>query len=224
MGRNSDMLEIAAKLAIGYIPFLFALCFHEMSHAFVARMHGDHTGERLGRLSMNPFVHADPIGTFVLPILATISSFPFFGWAKPVPVDSRNLKNPRVDLFWIALAGPLSNIFLALVSTLLLAFVFAFASGDTAGAAETMLVRFLQVNLVLAFFNLIPVHPLDGGKVAERFLPYELNRKMHEHQGTINMILLVFLMFGNGFRLILIPVEFFSNVLMAFATHFIPIH
>ncbi len=219
MGRNVDMLEIAAKLAIGYIPFLFALCFHEMSHAWVAKIRGDYTGERLGRLSLNPFVHADPIGTFVLPILATLSSFPFFGWAKPVPVDSRNLKNPRVDMFWIALAGPLSNIFLAVVSAVLLAIIFAMGAGDTASAASTMLVSFLQVNLVLAFFNLIPVHPLDGGKVVERFLPYEINRKMQEHQGTINMALLMLLMFG-GFRFILIPVQFFSNLLMWCATRF----
>ena len=92
--------------------------------------------------------------------------------------------------------------------------------GDTASAASTMLVSFLQVNLVLAFFNLIPFHPLDGGKVAERFLPYEINRKLHENQGTINMVLLAVLMFG-GFRFILIPVEFFSNLLMWCATRFV---
>ena len=217
MSRNSDVLEILAKLAIGYIPFLFALCFHEFSHALVAKMRGDHTGERLGRLTLNPLAHADPLGTFVLPILATLYSFPFFGWAKPVPVDSRHLKNPRVDLFWIALAGPLSNIFLAVLAAVLLAVVFSLGHGDTASAASTMLVSFLQVNLILAFFNLIPVHPLDGGKVAERFLPYEFNRKMQEHQGTINMVLLGVMMFG-GFRIILIPVEFFSNLLLWCAT------
>jgi len=220
MGRNGDMLEILAKLAVGYIPFLFALCFHEFSHALIAKMRGDRTGEMAGRLTLNPFAHADLVGTFILPILSTVYSFPFFGWAKPVPVSSRNLKNPKVDMFWIALAGPLSNIFLAVVSAVLLAACFSFGQNETLSAASTMLINFLQVNLVLAFFNLLPFHPLDGGKVAERFLPYELNRKMYEHQGTINMVLLFFLMFG-GFRLILIPVNFFSNVLMWCATRMV---
>ena len=220
MGHNADVLEMLSKLAIGYIPFLFALCFHEMSHAWVAKLCGDHTGEQQGRLSLNPMVHADMLGTFILPILATVSSFPFFGWAKPVPVNSRNLSNPKVQMFWIALAGPLSNIFLAIVAAFLLAGVFYSGQNETSSAAGAMLLSFLQVNLILAFFNLIPVHPLDGGKVVERFLPYELNRKMLEHQGTINMILLFALMFG-GFRFILIPVNFCSNLLMWGATSII---
>lgn len=220
MGRNADVLEMLAKLAVGYIPFLFALCFHEFSHAWVAKLRGDNTGEQQGRLTLNPMAHADMLGTFILPIMATVSSFPFFGWAKPVPVNSRNLKNPKVDMFWIALAGPLSNIFLSIVAAVLLAILFAGGQGETTSAAATMLISFLQVNLVLAFFNLIPVHPLDGGKVVERFLPYELNRKLIEHQGAINMALLFFLMFG-GFRIILIPVNFFSNLFMWCATRIV---
>ncbi len=220
MSRNADVLEMLAKLAIGYIPFLFALCFHEFSHAWVAKLRGDNTGEQQGRLTLNPMAHADMLGTFILPILATVSSFPFFGWAKPVPVNTRNLKNPKVDMFWIALAGPLSNIFLSIVAAILIAILFSAGPSETSSAAETMLVSFMQVNLVLAFFNLIPFHPLDGGKVVERFLPYELNRKMYEHQGTINMVLLFVLMFG-GFRIILIPVNFFSHLFMWAATRIV---
>lgn len=220
MGRNVDVLEMLSKLAVGYIPFLFALCFHEMSHAWVAKLCGDNTGEQQGRLSLNPMVHADMLGTFILPILATVSSFPFFGWAKPVPVNSRNLDNPKVQMFWIALAGPLSNIFLSVIAAILLAVLFSVGHSDSTSGAQTMLISFLQVNLILAFFNLIPVHPLDGGKVIERFLPYEINRKLLEHQGTINMVLLMALMFG-GFRFILIPVNFFSNLLLWGATSII---
>ena len=220
MSHSPDVFEMLAKLAVGYIPFLFALCFHEMSHAWVAKLCGDRTGEQQGRLSLNPMVHADVLGTFVLPILATVSSFPFFGWAKPVPVNTRNLDNPRVQMFWIALAGPLSNILLAIVAAFLLAIVFYAGHSDATSGATAMLISFLQVNLILAFFNLIPFHPLDGGKVVERFLPYELNRKLLEHQGTINMLLLMVLMFG-GFRFILIPVNFFSNLFLWAATSII---
>src|SRR6185436_15011255 len=111
-----DILEISVRVAIIYIPFLFALCFHEFAHGWVAKMRGDNTAEQLGRLTLNPIAHADLIGTFILPVSAIVFGIPiFFGWAKPVPVNIRNLKNIRTDMFWIALAGPASNIFLAVV-------------------------------------------------------------------------------------------------------------
>jgi Zn-dependent protease len=109
---NFDLIAFGARLGTWFVPFLFALCFHEYAHGVVAKHFGDNTAERMGRLSLNPVAHADPLGTWVLPILAILFASPFFfGWAKPVPVDSRNLKNPKRDLFWISLAGPASNIF-----------------------------------------------------------------------------------------------------------------
>src|SRR3954467_10390959 len=100
-----NFLALGNQLGMVFVPFLFALCFHEFAHGLVAKWRGDNTAEISGRLSLNPFVHADPIGTFLLPIGAIIlnSGF-FFGWAKPVPVNSRNLRNPRWDMFWVALA------------------------------------------------------------------------------------------------------------------------
>jgi Zn-dependent protease len=114
-----NFVEIGHKLALFYVPFLFALCFHEFAHGWIAKTRGDNTAELMGRLTLNPMAHADMIGTFALPIMAIVFSVPiFFGWAKPVPVNIRNLKNPRVDMFWIALAGPASNILLAVLGLL----------------------------------------------------------------------------------------------------------
>ncbi|MBC7372008.1 MAG: site-2 protease family protein, partial [Bdellovibrionaceae bacterium] len=101
-----DMMEIGAKIGVYYIPFLFALCFHEYAHGFVAKMLGDNTAEMLGRLTLHPVVHMDMLGTVALPLMAIVFNSPiFFGWAKPVPVNARNLKNPKKDMFWVALAG-----------------------------------------------------------------------------------------------------------------------
>src|ERR1035437_281845 len=111
-----NFVEIGYQVGMQFVPFLFALCFHEFSHGYIAKLRGVNTAERLGRLSLNPMVHADPIGTWLLPLSAIFfQTHLMFGWAKPVPVDARNLKNPRMDMFWIALAGPASNFLLALV-------------------------------------------------------------------------------------------------------------
>jgi Zn-dependent protease len=194
-----DIVEIGAKLGIYFLPFLFALCFHEWAHGFVAQLRGDNTAKMMGRLTLNPMAHADPIGTFVLPIAAIVLNSPFFfGWAKPVPVNERNLKKPRTDMFWVALAGPASNIFLAFVGMIALAIVYA-KFHDLSGIYLRMLETFLVVNLFLAVFNLIPIHPLDGGKVLEPFLPASWNIWLEQNQGTLNVALLIFLLMGGRF-------------------------
>src|SRR4051794_8394875 len=108
MSQNINMVEKAFQAFEYFVPFLFALCFHEFAHGWVAKMRGDRTAEIMGRLTLNPLAHADMIGTVILPLASILTGIPFFGWAKPVPVDERNLKNPRIDMFWIAFAGPLS--------------------------------------------------------------------------------------------------------------------
>src|SRR3954469_19503462 len=105
-------MAILPKIALYFIPFLLALCAHEYAHGWVANKLGDPTARLMGRLTLNPLAHADIIGTFMLPILAIITGGPFFGWAKPVPVNDRNLKNRRLGMFWVALAGPASNMIL----------------------------------------------------------------------------------------------------------------
>lgn len=212
-----NFVELGFKLGVVFVPFLFALCFHEFAHALVAKWKGDNTGEREGRLSLNPMAHADPIGTWVLPIAAIVlgSSF-FFGWAKPVPVDARNLKKPKMDMFWIALAGPMSNIFLALVATVVTAFVLAFMhQSESAGMILKLLQSFILLNMFLAIFNLIPIHPLDGGKVAEPFLPLRWNLWLQQNESTLSMFLLVFLLLGG--RVLAAPVVFLAQNLLNLA-------
>jgi len=213
-----DLMEILPKVLITFVPFLFALCFHEYAHGWVAQMRGDNTAKMMGRLTMNPLVHMDFIGTFVLPMMAIL--FPggiFFGWAKPVPVNERNLKNPRVDMFWIALAGPVSNIFLALVSTFLLwVLKHYFTGSEYFRPLAEILVLFMGINLYLAFFNLIPMHPLDGGKVLARFLPASVNYKLEQNEHITSMVLLVLILMG-AVSFLAIPVEIIRQFLLVLA-------
>lgn len=215
---NLDLLEIGSRTALYFVPFLFALCFHEYAHGWVAKRCGDNTAEMMGRLSMNPLVHMDFLGTFVLPMLAII--FPggiFFGWAKPVPVNERNLKNPRADMFWIALAGPMSNLLLALVATFgMWMMKHQFVSVFYFRSIVQFLDVFVGINLFLAFFNLIPLHPLDGGKVLARFLPASLNYKLEQNQHVTSLILLALVMMG-AMRFLALPVEVFHHALRVVA-------
>lgn len=202
-----DLLEIATRAAFYFVPFLFALCFHELAHGLVAKWRGDNTADVMGRLTMNPVAHMDIVGTLVLPLLAIVFSSPiFFGWAKPVPVNPRNLKNPRVDMFWIALAGPLSNILLAVVGAVAMGLWMRFvgASGLTQTILQLLDV-FLGVNLFLAVFNIIPLHPLDGGKVLARFLPPEVNYKLEQNEHLTSLILLGLILTG-ALKILTIPV------------------
>ncbi len=193
---DGDIAEKIVRAGMYYVPFLFSLCVHEVAHGWVALKRGDQTAKSMGRLTLNPMVHADTIGTFVLPIASLIMGSPiFFGWAKPVPVNSRNLKNPRSDMFWIAAAGPLSNILMAFIG----AFVLVFAEKHMVNFSEsiqTLMFIFIQLNLFLAVFNLLPIHPLDGGKVIARFIPLSWDRKLEENQQMLSMFLLMLFMTG----------------------------
>lgn len=211
-----NFIEILAKLGIQFVPFLFALCFHEFAHGYIAKKKGDNTADIMGRLSMNPLVHADLIGTFILPIAGILAGIGgmnggngfIFGWAKPVPVNVRNLSNPKADMFWIAIAGPGSNILLAIISMFVLE-ISRLVIGDPS-LTETMTVllgNFVVINVLLAVFNMIPLHPLDGGKVLARFLPHNINHFLEENQATLQIMLIVFFVAG-GFRFLRAPMIF----------------
>ncbi len=213
-----DIVEIGGKLALFFVPFLFALCFHEYAHGVVAKWRGDDTAEQMGRLTLNPMAHADMIGTFILPISAIVFGSPlFFGWAKPVPVNTRNLKNVRNDMFWIALAGPLSNVLLAVVSTVVMMVLIRYSlMGNFVKPVTSLLQMFIITNLFLAIFNILPLHPLDGGKVLARFLPASLNDKLEQNQQITSFILLG-LMITGALSVLRAPVFYIFEHLMAFA-------
>ncbi len=150
---------------------LLSLTIHETAHAVTADWYGDPTARRLGRISLNPAVHIDPVGTVMLPLLGILLGGFVFGWAKPVPVNPANLRRPRQDFLVIAAAGPASNIVLAVGASWVLASVGLEAAEGWAGAVATFAFAMLQLNLLLAVFNMIPVPPLDGGNVLAGLLP-----------------------------------------------------
>lgn len=210
-----------AKLGLFYVPFLFALCFHEYAHGWVAKRLGDKTAENMGRLTLNPIAHMDLFGTVFFPIMAILGGSPiFFGWAKPVPVMVRNLENPRKDMFWIALAGPASNVLLAFIGL----FVMAFVNFTPLNFGSNPLIReglnlFILINLFLAIFNLIPIHPLDGGKILARFLPHNANRWLEENSGMLGMGLFAIIIFdglsGGAMNFFSAPVYLLKNILVS---------
>jgi Zn-dependent protease len=163
--RDIDLLSVVLSFGV----LLISLTIHEAAHAWTADRLGDRTARMLGRVSLNPLVHIDLIGTVILPLIAALSHLPLIGWAKPVPVNTRNLGHPRRDFMLVAAAGPISNLIQAVVAAVLLRLVMA--GGSTWTTPLDLLFLATQINLLLAFFNLIPVPPLDGGNVLMGLLP-----------------------------------------------------
>lgn len=161
-------------LSVWVLPLVIAITFHEAAHGFVAHRLGDDTAWKLGRVSFNPLKHIDPFGTIILPGVLLLSHSPFlFGYAKPVPVNFRNLNHPRLDMVWVAVAGPVTNILLAIAAGL--AFhLLPFAPANAAQWIADNLKNAFLINIVLAIFNMMPIPPLDGGRVAVGLLPRPL--------------------------------------------------
>ena len=178
MAEEATLPSVVAQVVLSAVPILAAIVFHEVAHGAVAYLLGDPTAARYGRLTLNPLPHIDPVGTVLLPGFLLVTSFlmgtqPFvFGWAKPVPVDYRQLRHPRRDAVLVAVAGPLTNLLLATVSAAVLAMIPPDVErGSLADGLALMARTSVVINCVLAVFNLMPIPPLDGGHVLTALLP-----------------------------------------------------
>ncbi|MBU1237352.1 MAG: site-2 protease family protein [Gammaproteobacteria bacterium] len=190
------MNTLIQTLAIAALPVIFAITLHEAAHGYVARHFGDLTAWQAGRISLNPLRHIDLIGTIVVPVsilLLTAGSF-LFGWAKPVPVDFGRLRNPKKDMFWVAAAGPGANLFMALLWAGVLKFVEAAPDNVYSLPMARMADIGIDINLVLMALNLLPIPPLDGGRIAVSLLPHRLawNFARLEPWGFPILLLLLF--------------------------------
>ncbi len=204
---------LAAVLGFGVL--LISLTVHEAAHAWTADKLGDPTARMLGRVSLNPLVHIDWIGTVLLPLLALLSRLPLIGWAKPVPVAMRNLRNPRRDFMLVAAAGPISNLLQAVVAALgVRAVQSSLDIVNGPGLIDGVLMLAVEINLLLAFFNLIPVPPLDGGNVMLGLLPPRLAATYSQLRNYGFLVLYALLLTGVATALIMPPTQFFLRVLL----------
>ncbi len=219
------------------IAFLFAICVHESAHAWTANRCGDPTARMLGRISLNPIKHIDPVGTLLMPVIAMVTGFPVIGWAKPTPVDPRNFRNPVLDDVLTSVAGPVSN-FLVATGTVAFLFVIAKTSVEGHGLVQSMplayrlgiagtsgtsvlvpltlfLYELMLINIVLGVFNLIPVPPLDGSHVLRHFLSDPI-RRAYDAMGIFGLLALVYLGGNLLFRLISPFLSFYNGLLTRF--------
>ncbi len=195
------------QLLIILSVLLFSLTIHETAHAATANWYGDPTARRLGRISLNPLVHIDPVGTVMLPLLGILAGGFVFGWAKPVPVNPANLKNHRRDFLVIAAAGPASNIVLAMGASVVLGAIPGGlgASEGIPGAVATFAFAMLQLNLLLAVLNMLPIPPLDGGNVLAGLLPEALAASYDRLIRPYGFLILIVLMASGWLYRLIVP-------------------
>ena len=210
--------ELAIKIVISAIPILLAITVHEASHGYAAKYFGDLTAEKMGRISLNPFRHIDPIGTVLLPALTLFFGGILFGWAKPVPVNFGNLRNPKKDMLWVAAAGPASNFVMAILWSMLLGTIkYSLAHGSYSPAFPFLLQMCfvgVSINVVLMVLNLLPMPPLDGGRIAVSLLPNTYANKLAQVE-KYGFAILIALMFTGVLNKIIGPfIDFFQTIIL----------
>ncbi len=179
-------------VSIAAIPILFAITVHEAAHAYAAKYFGDMTACQLGRTSLNPLRHIDPVGTIMLPLLTLMFGGVLFGWAKPVPVDFRNLRHPKKNMLWVALAGPASNLIMLLSWAMLYKLALTNPDNYFANPLQQMASMGIKINAALMVLNLLPLPPLDGGRIAVSLLPYRQATQLAKIE-PYGMFILLFL-------------------------------
>ena len=213
-----ELEALAIKIVISAIPILLAITVHEASHGYAAKYFGDLTAERMGRISLNPFKHIDPVGTILLPALTLFFGGVLFGWAKPVPVNFGNLRNPKKDMFWVAAAGPASNFVMAVLWSLLLGVIKYELSRGVYSPSFPFLLQMsfvgVTINVVLMVLNLLPMPPLDGGRIAVSLLPNNLAFKLAQVE-KYGFAILIALMFTGVLNKIIGPfIDFFQQAIL----------
>jgi Zn-dependent protease len=220
--------ELIRQIAIWALPVLAAIVFHEIAHGWVAYRLGDPTAAKLGRLTLNPLAHIDLFGSILVPLMLIVANSPFvFGYAKPVPVNYANLRNPKRDMIWVAAAGPVTNLLLALVCTILWRSLITLTGGESARVLSpsyattflTPIVLMAQtgilINISLAVFNAFPLPPLDGGRVLIGLLPEGLSRTVARIEPFGFVILIILLMTRTLDRIVHPATEFLLKLYLA---------
>ncbi|MBK2357518.1 site-2 protease family protein [Francisella hispaniensis] len=209
-----DFDHILITVLMAVIPLIFAITIHEAAHGFVAKIRGDDTAYRLGRVTLNPVSHIDPIGTIVFPGLMIISSisfgFPFiFGWAKPVPIDYTKLRRPKIDTILVAIAGPLANLAMAFIWAIVAKYI------TLHPYIQGMAFYGIMINVVLMILNLLPIPPLDGSRIISSLLPINLAYKYNsiEKYGFLIILALVIIPFNSSNLLFFIMQPFITAII-----------
>ena len=199
-------------LLIAFVVLIFSLTVHEAAHAWSASHFGDDTARRLGRVSLNPTVHIDPVGTLLLPLMAIIGNLPVIGWAKPTPIDPRKLQHPRRDVILVTAAGPVSNLLIAVVAAMALRVMpLPGPASDALDVSSPLIAlagQLVDINLLLAVFNMLPVPPLDGGRVLAGLLPRSLAVRYNQ-LGRYGFLVIYALMLTGALSALIGPPYFF---------------
>ncbi len=205
-------------ITIWAIPVLFAITLHEVAHGWVAKKFGDTTAQSLGRLSLNPLKHIDPVGTILVPIVLIVVTSYAFGWAKPVPVNFNQLRNPKKDMVWVAAAGPFANVLMTMLWSIILVTAISSAGSENKYAEFFVLMSMagIFINLVLMVLNLLPIPPLDGGRVLSGLVPNNISALLSKIEPYGLFILLGLMFMGLLNKLVFTPSILILFFIMSF--------